>query len=486
MQQKNLIFPDELAPSQDQLRPYAEAVCRQWGEDCSVIKRVDSGNSATVYEVSISGKQVALKVYEPRFFQGERREVEERRVLDQISLQNHGNPHLIDFIAADEIHDTYFLLMEFFPWLSLEKCLNSVTRSEIGPIISKVASAAEFLEDRGLVHRDIKPANILISEDCKEVKLLDLGVLRTISATEDDVGTDHGYALPFVATAQYSSPAYLFRDHSPTERMWRALTFYQLGAVLHDLVMKKPIFDVEMRSENRYRVAAAVLLTRPKVMANDVDPKLINLARNCLIKDDEVRLQRVSWSNFRGETDTGSEEVRRRLSLGEFRGAPHLGVSSGRRDAEKLRLRIVEATDTLIDLAQHALQTNGFPRATAKKLDETEVNSSIVSFAFRPSNAICSDTHVVLMLRLSVPDVVHLQCDVTMTACLSRGTECMEGFQDEECLWSTTLDDLKLEGQELVQVLGDAFIRHYAVADEQLSGFEEQPDGVQAMVVGGG
>ena len=241
-------------------------------------------------------------------------------------------------------------MMDFYPWRSLDQRLVSVDRSEIGSIITKVASAAEFLEKKNLVHRDIKPANILISDDCKEVKLLDLGVMRTISATEERNGTDHGYALPFVATAQYSSPAYLFRDRSPTEEMWKALTLYQLGAVLHDLIMGQPIFVKEIRTENRYRVAAAVLLTNPQVRANDVPPRLITLARNCLLKDDLVRLRRVNWSNFREEYQTDSAEVRRRLGLGVFQAPTRFGLSGDKRKAEKLRIRIDELQDSLRDL----------------------------------------------------------------------------------------------------------------------------------------
>ena len=223
---------DEQEQSNDPLRRYADAACREIGVDCSIVGKIGSGNSASVYQVSMPGQHVALKIYNPRFFQGSNRDVERRRVLDQMSLKGHGNPNLIDFIEAGPIEDTYYLLMEFLPWKSLDQCLGLVDRSKIGAIISKIASAAEFLEGRDFVHRDIKPANILISEDNQNIKLLDLGVLRPISAMYEQGGTDHGYALPFVATAQYSSPAYLFRDSSPTEDMWKALTLYWFGCAV--------------------------------------------------------------------------------------------------------------------------------------------------------------------------------------------------------------------------------------------------------------
>ena len=292
--------------------------------------------------------------------------------------------------------------MEFLPWKSLDQCLGLVDRSKIGAIISKIASAAEFLEGRDFVHRDIKPANILISEDNQNIKLLDLGVLRPISATYEQGGTDHGYALPFVATAQYSSPAYLFRDSSPTEDMWKALTFYQLGAVLHDLIMSQPIFSRQIRSQNRYRVAAAVLLSEPGVRATDVSPRLITLARNCLLKKDPARLKRVSWASFRDEDESDHDQIHANLGLGHVRAPTRAGLPADRRQSERLRIRLDEIQDKLVDIAQHIFTDNGFPQATARKFPGSSASSRCVSLAFRPSNSVQTGTHLTLVLQVSV------------------------------------------------------------------------------------
>ena len=217
---------------------YADQACQLLGNRWSVVRRVGSGNSATVFELRSHEGAAALKIYDPKFFEGANAAVEERRILDQMSLRHHGHPSLIDFIDAGQVADTYYLLMEYYPWSSLDQCLDIIRISHIPNILSQVASAAQFLEERNFVHRDIKPANILISDDCQLVKLLDLGVMRPLATGQDHDNTDQGYSLPFVATAQYSSPAYLIRDGDPTESMWRALTFYQLGGVLHDMLMK--------------------------------------------------------------------------------------------------------------------------------------------------------------------------------------------------------------------------------------------------------
>lgn len=178
------------------LRSYAEAFCRSHEDKWELLREIGSGNSASVYELKTDVQTVALKIYRPRFFQGGNARIEKRRLDDQMSLQNHGHPSLINFFETGEIDDTRFLLMEYLPWQSLDRRLDTIKREEIAGIISKIASAAEYLDERNFVHRDIKPENILISDDRQEVKLLDLGVMRPIS-TDDSDGTDQGYALPF-------------------------------------------------------------------------------------------------------------------------------------------------------------------------------------------------------------------------------------------------------------------------------------------------
>src|SRR5690606_24071900 len=110
--------------------------------------------------------------------------------------------------------------------------------------IGDVAQAALWMASQTLVHRDIKPANILIAPDFSAAKLVDFGVVREMDGASPDL-TDHGHRRPFVATAQYSSPEYLFRLVEPSQDLWMGLSIYQLGAVLHDLLEGQPLFSEE-------------------------------------------------------------------------------------------------------------------------------------------------------------------------------------------------------------------------------------------------
>ena len=115
------------------------------------------------------------------------------------------------------------------------------------------------------MHRDIKPANIVVDPTISKLKLLDLGVLRLIEHTEGN-GTDQAETKRFVATAQYSSPEYLTREELPGAKGFEALNVYQVGAVLHDLIMKAPIFKQEADTQNKYILYKAIITKLPLVV----------------------------------------------------------------------------------------------------------------------------------------------------------------------------------------------------------------------------
>jgi eukaryotic-like serine/threonine-protein kinase len=114
----------------------------------------------------------------------------------------------------------------------------------VAVLIGHLVNAVRFLDSKEIVHRDIKPENILMNSSFDKLKLIDLGVAREMYG-DDDAGdaTDHGGKRPFIATAQYSSPEYLFRLEAPSPQLWSALTLYQLGGALHDMVMRRPLFN---------------------------------------------------------------------------------------------------------------------------------------------------------------------------------------------------------------------------------------------------
>lgn len=197
---------------------------------------VASGGSAAVFKVQTDDGLRAFKVFDPKFFEGASGDVERRRLEVQRRLVGHDCPYLIQTFRVEEYAATAFMEMEYLDWPGLKDVLAQVPDSTVSTLILQLVSAAQYLEKLGIVHRDIKPENIHVSPDFATLKLLDLGVARDIEADDgvDAAITDHSNMRPFLATAQYSAPEYLFRLDEPSAKLWKGLTFYQIGAVLHD------------------------------------------------------------------------------------------------------------------------------------------------------------------------------------------------------------------------------------------------------------
>jgi eukaryotic-like serine/threonine-protein kinase len=304
-------------------------------------KFLSAGGSAAVFRVEgVSGVR-AFKAFVPDFLSGAGGAAERRRLDVQRRLIGHACPTLVQTFRIDEAEGTAFTEMEFVPWPQLTGKLATLPDGAIVPLILQLVEAVKFLETLNIVHRDIKPENIHVSEDFANLKLLDLGVAREFELpdSEDAAITDHGNSRPFLATAQYSSPEYLFRLDEPTKRLWSGLNFYQLGAVLHDLIAKRPLFDYEMKLGNRWLVARAVLTKTPAFVDPNPNrlPQLKALSARCLVKDLNTRLQLVGWDDFILE---GSQDpltaLKARLQKGQLNSGSHADAwTAGRLEFER-------------------------------------------------------------------------------------------------------------------------------------------------------
>ncbi len=108
--------------------------------------------------------------------------------------------------------------------------------------------------------------------------------------------SSNGERQGFLGTLRYSPPEYLFRTEKQDKDGFRAITFYQLGAVLHDLIMREKLF---LPFSSPYaRLVKAVEQEVPKIQQPDVPQDLIWLARNCLLKNPDHRLKYVKWEDF--------------------------------------------------------------------------------------------------------------------------------------------------------------------------------------------
>lgn len=278
-------------------------------------RRVGHGKSALVFRATRGDEVAAVKIFDRELVDRYGKEAQRERVMREKTLIGKRHPNLIQIYDAGEesAKELFFVVMEFFDGKNLDEVRVEVPIASIQPLLSQVAAAAHFLEQLGLAHRDIKPENIGVTADFSHAVLLDLGVVRPVGLSNV---TDDSDQKTFVGTLRYSPPELLFREEQDSIEGWRAVTFYQLGGVLHDLITRRLLFADY--SSPYARLVEAVKDVKPVISAPGMPPDLIVLAENCLIKSAASRLELVTWDAFQhipsasNDTTAALERIARR------------------------------------------------------------------------------------------------------------------------------------------------------------------------------
>jgi len=258
---------------------------------------VGRGGMAVVYEAieQATGERVALKmmshrlVYQPGAFS--RFERESRIVL----------PLEHDNIARMKGHfpafRTEFIVMEFCDGSTLADVLTrhgAFPEDQAKRVLGQLASALQFVHDRGVVHRDVKPGNVMLTP-AGRVKLMDFGLAKEDRLVTEDTATQSGTVL---GTPLYMPPGQMTGDESGPP-----IDVYSFACIAYELVTGSSFFEG--------RTTRGLLqdkLTRRLPPANEIGPgisqELHGLLAQGLQNEPENRLASLaaltSWS---GELD---------------------------------------------------------------------------------------------------------------------------------------------------------------------------------------
>lgn len=272
-----------------------------------LLKILGKGLDGIVYLGECPDGLAAVKIFFPEAIQSNGEEESQSRIELQLTLKgSKRHPNLVQIFdgGVDDITGFTFLTMEYIEGESLDKVVDKIPRENIEKLFHQLCAAAHYLETQGLYHRDIKPANIVISPDYSSLTLLDLGIIFKLNETSDDrLSGDE-----FVASLRYSPPEFVWRaEDGANAEAWRAITFYQIGATLHDLIMQKQLFTGFDRP--RVKLYECVKLRIPVVDASDCPARIIQIAKYCLVKNWRDRTRLISWDALLGEQEEAQSNL---------------------------------------------------------------------------------------------------------------------------------------------------------------------------------
>lgn len=160
-----------------------------------------SGGQSDVWKAQLNGRDEALRIliggHAPRLAQ------------EVTALQSLSSPHLMNFYALETLRhqgvDYPVVRGEFISGTVADQ-LAAGTRPGAKRALECAAGVLEalrVLHDADLIHRDVKPENIALRNGVwQDSVLLDLGLLRAITATTVTVYPTHIGTLPFMAPEQ--------------------------------------------------------------------------------------------------------------------------------------------------------------------------------------------------------------------------------------------------------------------------------------------
>jgi serine/threonine-protein kinase len=209
--------------------------------DYEIEAEIGHGGMGVVYRAThpVIGKQAAIKVL--RRDMAKNRDTVERFIQEARSVNQIGHPNIVDIFAFGTLGDGRpYLMMNLLVGESLRARLRRgpLHLSEAASVLDEVASALGAAHAKGIVHRDLKPDNVFLVERqgrWPEVKLLDFGLAKLVSADNAPVRTHTGILL---GTPDYMAPEQIRRRGTIDARV----DIYALGVMAFEsLTGERPL-----------------------------------------------------------------------------------------------------------------------------------------------------------------------------------------------------------------------------------------------------
>lgn len=286
---------------------------------------IGRGSMGVVYKAHDPriGRTVALKVLAFSFPLGPGEEEEflkrffdEARIAGQL---NHPNIVTIFDVGEKAAEGESFIAMEYVTGTNLHDLLASGGRlpvMQVVDVIEQAARALDYAHENGVVHRDIKPANLLLT-DTGQVKILDFGIARLVSAARTGPGRLFG------------TPNYMAPEQVTGAEVDGSADQFALGVTLYQLLTGERPFLGDSITAISYQVMN-IDPAPPSKLNPTLSPSFDRILRRALAKGstdryprcadlaDELRSAATAWKD--GVETTAPPTVISRRSPGDASG----------------------------------------------------------------------------------------------------------------------------------------------------------------------
>ena len=173
----------------------------------------------------------------------------ERQIL--ASLHHPGIATVFDAGTAEDGRP--FLVMEYVEGRPVTRHCDAEQLDVEGrlEVFMAVLRAVSHAHRHGVVHRDLKPSNILVTREESHVKLLDFGIAKLLSRSEEEEGETPATA----PDARPMTPGFASPEQVQGLPITETSDIYQLGLLLHELLTGARPFEGCSSHEYERRVA---------------------------------------------------------------------------------------------------------------------------------------------------------------------------------------------------------------------------------------
>jgi WD40 repeat protein/serine/threonine protein kinase len=205
-----------------------------------LLEPVGEGGMGQVYKArhKLMNRIVALKLIRPEYLMSPAALSRFRREVQAVAKLTH--PNIVLAFDAAEIDGTHILVMEYIEGTDLARL-----EADQGPLpwataceyVRQAALGLQHAHDHALVHRDIKPSNLMLDTLSGRIKLLDLGLSRTLNGDAEQA-TNLTQSGALMGTPDYLAPEQALDPHGVDIRA----DIYSLGCTFYHILTGRPPF----------------------------------------------------------------------------------------------------------------------------------------------------------------------------------------------------------------------------------------------------